>query len=471
MNYITYEQFGAVGDGRTDDMPAIIAAHAEANRLKTPVKAKEGAVYYIAPKGVSAEVQTDTDWSGASFIIDDRNLDNRFANIFNVTGDEVCGDISLSEASEGQSKVDNGTGRELFVTIVNENHRDFIRLGGNQDNGSPRKDCFTVNPDGSLPSAICKDFDTVTYCGAVYSDTEKITLKGGEFTTIANQWESKYNYHGRGIRVSRCNTVLNGIHHHITGETDHGAPYEGFFTVVNCAHIEISDCILTGHYIYYTMGSGGVTVPMGSYEINVNTAADIKVLRCSQYNDINDRRYWGVYGSNITRDVLFEDCVLSRYDSHTGVTNCTIRGCTLGWQCLNAIGFGSLDIENTKACGSAFVNLRGDYGCTWKGSISIKNCIWNPSGASRGIISCYNDGKHDFGYTCYMPQRIDIDGLETEGVGYDEQLFVFSGKWCTEKNGETPYPMVAPEHIDVRNVKSGRKVMNSSDGSLENIIG
>ena len=48
--FITYEAFGAIGDGVTDDMPAIAKAHAEANRLGLPVKAKEGAVYYISPK-------------------------------------------------------------------------------------------------------------------------------------------------------------------------------------------------------------------------------------------------------------------------------------------------------------------------------------------------------------------------------------------------------------------------------------
>ncbi len=454
MNYITYEQFGAVGDGVTDDMPAIIRAHDEANRTGLSVKAREGAKYYIAPIGVSAYVMTDTDWNGAEFIIDDRGLDRITPNIFCIVGDEECKDFSLEKAEEGQSSAENPTGRELFVTIVNDTHRDFIRYGGNQDNGSPRRDCFIVRPDGTLASAICKTFDRVTGCAAKYSDTKPIKVCGGDFTTIANQCESKYTYHGRGIGISRCNTAVCGIHHRITGELDHGAPYGGFFSVSNCAHIEISDCILTGHFIYYTMGTGGVTVPMGSYEINCNCACDLKILRCTQYNDINDRNYWGVYGSNVTRDVLFEDCVLSRYDSHTGVTNCTIRGCTLGWQCLNAIGFGELVVENTTACGAALVNLRGDYGCTWKGNVTIRNCVWRPSSAARGIISCYNDGKHDFGYQCYMPIRVEIDGLRAEGIGADEKLYVFAGRWNCKKSDEVPYPMRAVEYISVKNTSN-----------------
>ena len=37
MEFITYEMFGAVGDGVTDDMPAIAKAHEEANQCNKPV--------------------------------------------------------------------------------------------------------------------------------------------------------------------------------------------------------------------------------------------------------------------------------------------------------------------------------------------------------------------------------------------------------------------------------------------------
>ena len=43
--FVTYEQFGALGDGKTDDMDAIIAAHAYANEHRLPVKAKDDATY------------------------------------------------------------------------------------------------------------------------------------------------------------------------------------------------------------------------------------------------------------------------------------------------------------------------------------------------------------------------------------------------------------------------------------------
>ena len=86
--FITYEQFGAIGDGVTDDMPAIARAHDEANRLGLPVKAKAGAVYYISPKELPATVQTSVDWTGAKFIFDDRDCENFRAPIFRVLPSE-----------------------------------------------------------------------------------------------------------------------------------------------------------------------------------------------------------------------------------------------------------------------------------------------------------------------------------------------------------------------------------------------
>ena len=45
--WITYEDFGAVGDGVHDDMEAIVRAHDYANECGLPVRAKDSATYYI----------------------------------------------------------------------------------------------------------------------------------------------------------------------------------------------------------------------------------------------------------------------------------------------------------------------------------------------------------------------------------------------------------------------------------------
>ena len=57
--FVNYEQFGAVGDGVADDFGAIIACHEYANATGTPVKATDGAAYYIDGKKRHAVIKTD----------------------------------------------------------------------------------------------------------------------------------------------------------------------------------------------------------------------------------------------------------------------------------------------------------------------------------------------------------------------------------------------------------------------------
>ena len=61
---VTYEEFGAVGDGKADDQSAIVAAHAAANEKGLPVKAGDGKTYYIGGGGLTADIRTDGDSSG-----------------------------------------------------------------------------------------------------------------------------------------------------------------------------------------------------------------------------------------------------------------------------------------------------------------------------------------------------------------------------------------------------------------------
>ena len=82
---VRYSEFGAKGNGKTDDIDAIAAAHAFANQHGLFVKADEGATYYIGGKERTAFIQTDTDFGTATFIIDDTEVQNRNAPIFEVS--------------------------------------------------------------------------------------------------------------------------------------------------------------------------------------------------------------------------------------------------------------------------------------------------------------------------------------------------------------------------------------------------
>ena len=81
---VTYEAFGALGDGKTDDLPAIFEAHAFANTHGLPLKSRPDATYHLGRRALTAVIATDTDWSTSRFIIDDRDVEDFRVSVFAV---------------------------------------------------------------------------------------------------------------------------------------------------------------------------------------------------------------------------------------------------------------------------------------------------------------------------------------------------------------------------------------------------
>ncbi|MBK7628802.1 MAG: hypothetical protein IPJ16_16685 [Bacteroidales bacterium] len=424
--FVSYSDFGAIGDGKTDDIDAIAAAHAVANQQGLPVKASDDATYYISGKNRSAVIRTDTDFGKASFVIDDSEVQNRNANVFIVSsGLQSFKPSGITSLNRNQDKLNVSFPQTCLVTVTNSNVKRYIRYGANQNNGSSQTDIFIVNKDGKVDmnAPIIWDFDQITDITALPIDETPLTVKGGLFTTIANSAESKYNYYSRGIAIRRSNVLLTGMEHRITGEGDHGAPYGGFINIGDCAYVTVSNTILTGHKVYVTIGAAGVSVSMGTYDISINRALNVSFINCTQTNDIRDNKYWGIFGSNYCKNLLYDNCILSRFDAHMGVANATIRNSTLGHQGINAIGSGTFKVENCTIYSRNLINLRSDYGSTWQGEFYISNCVLVPSaGKTTGtnIIGGSYSGQHDFGYTCYMPERITIENLRIEDSNYSE---------------------------------------------------
>jgi hypothetical protein len=423
---VRYSDFGAKGDGKTDDIDAIVAAHAFANEHGLSVKADEGATYYIGGKDRTAIIQTNTDFGSAAFVIDDTDVENRNAHVFMVSSSlQPFNPAGISSLKRNQEKIDAALPATCIVTVTNSEVKRYIRFGPNQNSGSPQTDIFIVDQNGYVDQngPIIWDFDQITDITALPIDDKTLTIAGGRFTTIANLAESKYTYYSRGMAIRRSNVLVDGLQHHVIGEGDHGAPYSGFINISNCANVTVQNTILTGHKTYRTIGSAGDPVSMGSYDISVNRALNVSFVNCSQTNDINDSQYWGIMGSNYCKNLVYDDCTFSRFDAHMGVANATIRNSTLGHMGINAIGSGVFTVENTTIRGRTFINLRNDYGSTWQGEFIIRNCIFVPAGGkptSASLIGGSNSGQHDFGYTCYMPERITIENLHIEDSNHPE---------------------------------------------------
>jgi hypothetical protein len=476
--FVSYNDFGAVGDGKTDDIDAIAATHAFANQQGLPVKADDGATYYIGGKSRTAVIRTNTDFGKAAFIINDTAVQNRNANIFIVSSSlQSFKPEGISSLKRNQDKVGISFPGTCLVTVTNSNVKRYIRFGANQNNGSSQTDIFIVDKNGKLDmnAPVIWDFEKITDITALPIDETTLTITGGLFTTIANKAESKYNYYSRGIAIRRSNVLVTGLEHRITGEGDHGAPYGGFINIGDCAYVTVSNTILTGHKVYETIGAAGVSVSMGTYDLSINRALNVSFINCSQTNDINNSGYWGILGSNYCKNLLYDNCILSRFDAHMGVANATIRNSTLGHQGINAIGSGTFIVENSTIYGRNLINLRSDYGSTWQGEFIIRNCILVPAGGkpvTASLIGGSYSGQHDFGYICYMPERITIENLRIDDTKNptDYQGPAIFGNFnpkMTDDSYVEKFPYVITREVILRNITiASGKALRISDNKF-----
>ena len=474
---VNYEAFGAVGDGVTDDLPAIVKAHAFANSHGLPVKTKPGATYHLGRQALTATIATDTDWGTSRFIIDDRDVENHHASLFVVSSQLKPVKLAIPRLIRDQRQLDLRPLRDCWVLVENNRRRVFIRRGLNQNNGTPQRDCFILRRDGSIEGKIDWDYDTVTRVEARPLDDQPQLLKGGIFTTTANRMKQAvgYNYWSRNIVINRSLTTVEGVTHRIVGETDVGHPYGGFLAVSSCANVTLRDCFVSGHKTYTTIGAAGKPVSMGTYDLSANEVVNFTMIGCRMDN-ICDTTHWGVIGANFCKNILLENCTLSRMDTHQGVSGTyTIRGCTLGHAGFNAIGRGTLTVENSTLNGRSLISLRGDYGSTWEGTVVIRNCRWIPACGAEVqpfLINSSNDGQHDFGYPCFMPREVTIDGLVIDDTHHPKD---YQGPYLfTDPDGSKagaaarPFPYRLTEQVTIRNLTtvSGRKPRTSPNSEF-----
>lgn len=456
---IFYSDFDVVQSDSVCCREQIYDVHKTANEKGYKVFADYGAKYYIASVGRSVIIDTDVEWGNAQFTIDDSQVtpDKRGNWIFTLLENvnEIYQINTIKTLDRSMTNLGVTFPKSSIVTFYDDKSTHYIRYGGNADNGQTKRDSVVVDKDGNIDmdAPLMWDFDNITSISVLPIEEETRTISGGVFTTIANRAPSEYTYYARGLKVNRSNTVVNGVTHYITGEGATGAPYNGFLSINNCAYVTVKNCVFTGHKTYQSP-----TTAMGSYDIAMANAISVSFINCSQANDINDSKYWGVSGTNYCKNFVYDGCVLSRFDAHKGVANAAIKNSVIGHSGASIIGYGTFLIENSTFMTNKIVNLRSDYGSSWEGDIIIRNCTVVPTSTSADItlITGSNKGNHNFGYPCYMPANVIIDGLVADTSG---MLYVFANlnSNCKSNDYVPEFPFYATAKVTAKNISTTSK--------------
>ena len=459
---VTYERFGAIGDGIADDLPAIVAAHAHANERGLPVRSRPDATYHLGTRALTAIIQTDTDWSTSRFIIDDsRGVEDHKRPLFEVRSRLAPVTLPITRLAAGQPRLDLHPEQDCLVLVENDQRKRFIRRGRNRNDGTPQREVFILRRDGTIEGAIEWDYETVTRVEARPIDPTPLVVRGGVFTQIANQMKQPvgYNYWSRHIEIRRSNTEIDGVTLQIVGEGEFGHPYNGFLRAQQVADITFRRCRIDGRKVYQTIGAAGEPVPMGTYGYRADLVVNFRMLHCGMGNDIHDRTRWGVAATNFMKNVLVEDCVLSRMDVHMGVSGgYVIRRSTLGHQGLKAVGRGLLLVEDSTIHSGSLIDFRADYGSTWDGEVIVRNSRWILPAAlpSPALFNLQNDGTHDFGYPCTMPRIVRLEGLFIDDsiLKPGHAGVVVFREPAEQPPRERPFPYRTTERLELRRVQT-----------------
>ena len=438
VRYINYEQFGAYGDGITDDFEAIKATHTYANKYGHTVVVNPQKTYYIGRHCETIQICYDVYWNDAKFIIDDRYIAStdiaKDYSVFEVSN--LWGGYYLSPENEfikalnanktngvaidskNITKLEIGLGYPALLTVTNENHKNYIRYGANQNSGAKQTEVILIDKDGNIDkdTPFMFDYETVTSISAISVDQPELIIYGGEFTQRANQAKSDYKYYSRNIVISRSNATIKNLTYKITDERTgryEGDPYAAFLSVMSANNVLIEGCTLQAHKTYYSKGSGGSEVGMGSYAISATYANRVIWKDCVQSNFFKSdgvtpsTGYWGIMGSSYSKNLEYNNSILSRFDAHAGVYNARIINSSLSM--FRIVGSGELLFENSHMYGNLLIGLREDYGAFWHGNVKIKNVTMHNSSDVNLISGTWYN--HDFGYETAHPTEIEIDGL------------------------------------------------------------
>ena len=517
-NFVSYADFGAFGDGKHNDFFAIKKAHEYANINNLPVIAgKPGDVFLITETekegyAESIKIRTDTDFGGATVIIDDTDVcwhegRNKTHNtpVFEIAPDTPYIKLEkkyidkINEAggiTNSTRKIDTGLDFPAMLVIYDENSRVFIRYGNNANQGSPKMELIEVDENGNISpdTPLLFEYENVTCIEAYRLDERSITVHNGIFISKASRVNLIDQYHtiSRGIKLSRSNTLVKDLYHKIEneifkGELLDGVPFIGHsygdFISLYCASNVLIENVTFQARAYYLQG----TYDFGGYMSN-----KVLVKNCDQSNFFagDDPRYplkpafgkwWGVAGTNFCKNLTYDGTRLTRFDAHEGLVNGKIINSTV--TDIRLTGAGEMLIENTKIYCDAntTLQLREDYGSTWRGTLTVKDTEFIDTMERQCAFMMSFSSNHDYGYKTYFPNLV-IDNvkldekfkeipllyefeMKTNSLGYfyrsvrDENIAV-EGAICADgKPNVNPYQ--PPEFI---------KVINNEQNGYELIV-
>ena len=185
---VYYKDYGAVGDGKTNDTEAIRAAHTAANLNNQTVYGEKGKTYLIEKVSSPIVIKTDVDWRGCKFIFDATKFKPEDSgNVFLIDNDIVPRDFytkedptlirlnadkdenglvirGINHGDNQTTKLDVGIREPLMLKVYNSDARAYIRWGYVDTKGGAQCEVILVDKEGNIDptTPFLIDYEKIT---------------------------------------------------------------------------------------------------------------------------------------------------------------------------------------------------------------------------------------------------------------------------------------------------------------------
>lgn len=417
VHSVNYKMFGAVSDSKRDDGVYIKAAHEYANKHHVPLINHSGEYWIKETKGI--EILTNVQWGHSIFHIDER-YNSREAPKFMVKSSKSYLEINLDANEKEQLLAQMKPGvkvipalaeyKNSLVFILDSGDRIGYRYGASYNGQDhPREDFFYVEEGGRIIGDVAWEFKNYTSLRAYPCDNDYLIIDGGTFYLSGDNPKSNRGYLKNGFGIYRSRTIIRnqwmGLEQ---GRKDISlTTRSGFYALSRTYDVALENIRL----IPWLQDREGKDkdVPGGTYGLGCSRTLQSRFFNVTAEGT---KGYWGVFGTNLNKDFIIDQCTLNRVDVHFHCWDLHIKNSSIGYKGITVTGGGELIVENTTVWSRHyFLSFRRDFGSTWDGDIYINNCRFVPALGGTNVILNFIPADFDYHYPIVFGHTIRVNDL------------------------------------------------------------
>lgn len=398
-SFVYVDDFGAVGDGVTDDTAAFKRAIEYCNANNFILKTK-GKNYAVSSQDI--QVYCSIDFNGATITLTgNTSSNNRFMSIT----DPNKVDYTLTQSILMPNKILDERMWGKTVTIISP-----LSMGQRYGTGNNifYEMLVVVDNDGNF---ITEKYNPEIINGSYrYIEVKDIDEKPLFIKNVNIRFNSTTTYLATFAHIVRNNVTIENVN--VEGTVDNTNTHEGIFYCHSCFNLEFNN--INGYNPFSTTVAG--------YIIDIY---DCDTVRINNFNVISkEGGSWPALAAQFCNNVEYNQCHTDRLDMHFSGTY-RAKNCVLHYASFSH-GYGNVILDNCILYGDAknhAVYFRGDLSLPLNGSIIMKNCKIIPYGG-RDCFRFYNNLPIPSEYANFNQTglKILIDNCDLTGTAFGAYL-------------------------------------------------